>query len=122
MAEIIQGVSYKSVANNPDLGIDTFVLIPKDLNSNVFEEVTIDCDTTLGNLIIYLPEIVSLNGNWNVSIRIINSIESSAYRVNILANGSDLIGTTNSVNLDTTGANVILTPVSSTVWSAILTA
>jgi hypothetical protein len=121
MAEIIQGVSYKSVASNPDLSIDTFELIPKDSNGNLFSEVTIDCDTSLGNIIVILPSIVSLNGNWNISINIINSVTTS-YRINIITSESDLIGSTNSINLDNTNSNVILTPVSSTVWSAILTA
>jgi hypothetical protein len=121
MAEIIQGVSYKVVANNPDLEINTFELVPKDANGNVFNEVTIECDTSLGAVSIILPEIATLNGNWNISVKIINSV-STEYKVGVEAFSGELIGSITAIQLDNPNSNVILTPVSSTVWSAILTA
>jgi hypothetical protein len=121
MAEIIQGVSYKVVAINPESGVNAFELVPKDANGNVFNEVTLECDTFYEHIKIILPEIATLNGNWNISVKIIN-IGSTVFRVSVEAFGGELIGSGIDVRLDNPNSNVILTPVSSTVWSAILTA
>jgi hypothetical protein len=121
MAEIIQGVSYKRISFNPEIGDEVFFVVPKDLNGNLFNEVTIECDTSLGAMTVTLPEIASLNNNWNISIIIVNSNVSIA-KVNVEAFSGDLIGSTNALFVETPNGNVILTPVSSTVWSAVLTA
>jgi hypothetical protein len=117
MAEIIQGVSYKSIESS---SFDSFELIPTDLSGNIFSEVTIGCDTSSGNACdIFLPEISSLNGNWNISI---NIVRFGNAKVVIRTVNNDFIGSLNAIQLDASKSNVILTPVSSTVWSAILTA
>lgn len=117
----IQGVSYAKITqiNNNEV----YDLIPFDLNGNLFREVTIECDTTNYRLIINLPEISTLNGNYNTSIRIISlNAGDTGNNVSIDANllNNNLIGSNGGVKLEDNGSNIILTPVSSTEWYGVI--
>ena len=116
---LIEGVSYKKIV----IGIDgyEFQLVPTDANGNVFSQVTIEADCTIAKANIYLPEIASLNGNWNTSIRIINT--SGNQKIYAIASGSDLIGSLTNVNsVADVGSSLVLTPVSATEWSVVISA
>lgn len=117
----IQGVSYAKITQiNPN---EVYDLIPFDLNGNLFREVTIECDTTNYRLIINLPEISTLNGNYNTSIRIISlNAGDTGNNVSIDANllNNNLIGSNGGVKLEHNGSNVILTPVSPTEWYGVI--
>jgi hypothetical protein len=114
---LIQGVSYKKIISTDAV---EYNLVPTDSNGNVFNEVTIEADTNTHGINIYLPEIASLNGNWNLSV-IVVALSGSVNEVVVICGGSDLVGSVTNVKLLNDGSNVIMTPVSATEWSAVLT-
>ena len=117
----IQGVSYAKITQT--VHGEIYDLIPFDLNGNLFREVTIECDTTNLPLTINLPEISTLNGNYNTSIRIISlNAGDTGNIVSIDANllNNNLIGSNAGVQLEGDGSNIILTPVSPTEWYGVI--
>lgn len=110
----IQGVSYAKITQiNPN---EVYDLIPFDLNGNLFREVTIECDTTNYPLTINLPEISTLNGNWNISIKVISLNGGTTGNIVSINSSADFIGSNNYLALENDGTNVILTPIASANW------
>lgn len=108
---VIQGVSYAKIVGGQD-----YDLIPFDLSGNLFSEVTIEVDTTLGNTDIFLPEISTLNGNWNILIKVISLNGATTGNFVNINSSADFIGSNNYLALENDGTNVILTPIASANW------
>ena len=114
----IQGVSYAKITQiNPN---EVYDLIPFDLNGNLFKEVTIECDTTNYALIINLPEISTLNGNYNISIRVIALNAGSTGNIVSIYSPLATIGSSSPITLEADATNVILIPVSSENWYGVV--
>lgn len=108
---VIQGVSYAKIVGGQD-----YDLIPFDLSGNLFSEVTIEVDTTLGNTGIFLPQISTLNGNWNILIKVISLNGGTTGNIVYINSSSDFIGSNNYLALENDGTNVILTPIADANW------
>lgn len=116
---ILTGSQYFQVIQ-PNENI-AYELIPFDLNGNVFKQVTIEVDNTDANCFILLPNIKTLNANYDISINIIslNSTTTGNF-VYISPQNDDLIGNQPQIQLTQTGSNVILTPIGATNWNGIV--
>lgn len=115
---LIQGISYKKI----DTAIyGTYELAPFDLNGNLFKEVTIEVDLSSDNCDLFLPIISTLNGNFNISIKVI-ALNASVLgnELNISTTSYDSIGSEQVISLSNDGSNVILTPVSPTAWYGVI--
>jgi hypothetical protein len=118
MANIaIQGVSYKALA---PLAPQDYELFPFDLNGNLFGLVTINVDTTGGKVKIALPEISTLNDNYNCRIVIVRS--AGANNVTIATSGADKVGTASVVTLNANNQSIEVSPVEATNWYGVITA
>jgi hypothetical protein len=115
---LIQGISYKKI----DTAIfGSYELAPFDLNGNLFGQVTIEVDLSSSNCDLFLPLISTLNGNFNISIRVI-ALNASVLgnQLNVYIQSDNLIGSEQSISLLSDGSNVILTPVSPTEWYGVI--
>jgi hypothetical protein len=118
MANIsIQGVSYKALA---PLAPQVYDLFPFDLNGNIFGLVTISVDTTGGAVTINLPEISTLNENYNCKIAVVRT--AGGNNVTVTAGGSDKIGSASTVVLNAINKSVEVTPVEAINWYGVITA
>ena len=100
---------------------DTYFIDPIDSFQNVFRQITIDVDATLGDIEIVLPEISpTYNGNYNSTL-IINRFDASGNALKIFAQGSDLIGSVTTIQLATQFDSAVIKPVSLQGWSAQVT-
>jgi len=115
----ISGVNFKSVVV-PGSGAD-YTLSPFDASGKAIEFMTIEVDSTLDTTTLFLPEIVNFAGIYGTKINII-ATTGSTNTVTVEPVGSDLIGSTSAINLTNDGSNIVLTPISSTEWSAVLSA
>lgn len=76
----ISGVSYAKITNTLSVG-EFWLINPYDLSGNLLSEITIEVDTTLGDVSVGVPYIepydimnapyYSTNGNTNINIKII---------------------------------------------------
>lgn len=114
----ISGVNFKQIISAPQAD---YVLSPFDAAGKAIEFMTIEVDTAANPIDLYLPEIVNFGGVFGTKINII-ATTGSANAVTVYTVGSDLIGSSSSVTLTNDGSNVVLTPISSTEWSAVLSA
>jgi hypothetical protein len=114
---LIQGISYVKLA---PLSAQTYDLVPLDYNGNVFQLVTISVNTTAGIVTINLPEISTLNNNWNCKIVIVRS--AGANNVVVTAGGSDKIGSLASETLTAINKSIVLNPVEEINWYGVHTA
>jgi len=114
---LIQGISYVKLA---PLGAQTYDLVPSDYNGNVFQLVTINVDSTNGIVTINLPEIATLNNNWNCKIVVVRT--AGANNVVITAGGSDKIGSLASETLNAINKSMVLNPVEEINWYGVHTA
>lgn len=118
MANIsIQGVSYKALA---PLGAQAYDLFPTDSSGNLFGLVTINVDTTAGIVTINLPEISTLNNNYNTKIVVVRTAGTN--NVVVTAGGSDKIGSASSVTLNAINKSVEVTPIEAINWYGVITA
>ena len=102
---------------------DTFLLDPIDSFQNLFRQITIDVDATLGDVEIVLPEIyTTYNGNFNSTL-IINRIDASgnALKISVDPASADLIGSVTTIQLATQFDSAVIKPVSLQGWSAQVT-
>ena len=87
-----------------------------DYNGKAISSLTIEVDTTAGKATITLADIV---GYSFVGTKItIVALTGATNKVSIVPMGSDTFGSLSAFDLNTDGANVILTPVNNTDWSA----
>lgn len=114
---LIQGVSYKKLA---PLGIQAYDLVPSDYNGNIFQLVTLNVDSTGGIVTINLPEISTLNNNWNCKIVIVRTAGTN--NVVVTAGGSDKIGSLASETLTAINKSIVLNPVEDINWYGVHTA
>lgn len=112
----IQGTVYKTLVPNNT----TYFINPTDLNGNILPKVTLAVDVTTTGTAIYLPEISTLENNWNLSINIIKTAGGNN-TIQVLASGTDKIGGQPSASLSALGSNLVLTPVENGVWSNLQT-
>lgn len=117
MATTIQYVTYKAIVS---AGVETYDLVPFDLNGKQFKEVTINVDTTGGAVTINLPEIVTLAGNYNLTIKVVRT--AGANNVTIAPSGSDKIGSASSVVLNAINKSVEVSPIETINWYGVITA
>lgn len=100
----------------------TFNVNPIDFNGNILTNITIDCDATLGDVIIELPNISVFSGRYACKITV-NRLDSSLNGVRVFADTTtpgNLIGSLTEVGLPTRYDSVICQPVSANGWSASL--
>ena len=126
----IQGVSYFKIVSS-DISSNEYTLNPYDLNGNLFSNVTIECDLSLGQVYIHLPTIndgniqdadptyPSLKGNFNISINII--VVNNDGNSLIIDDSDDFIGKTGQIELNEVGSSVILNPIASNAYSVLIT-
>ena len=126
----IQGVSYFKIVSS-DISSNEYTLNPYDLNGNLFSNVTIECDLSLGQVYIHLPTIndgniqdedptyPSLKGNFNIviNITVVNNDGNSL----IIDDSDDFIGKTGQIELNEVGSSVILKPITSNAYSVLIT-
>ena len=114
---IIQGVNYKAIdANNL-----AYAISPFDGNGNLISSVTLSVNAKFGGTTIALPEISTLQNNWNLQIDVVVSGVAGGNTVNncvIQSSGTDTIGSGTSVVLSGLGQNFTLRPIENGVWSA----
>jgi hypothetical protein len=85
-------------------------------------EVRLECDTTLGQVTINLPEISTLSQSTNLKLIIVDATaNASTNNITINSFGSDTFddSTTNQIILDTDGSSVAVQNISSNLWLAI---
>jgi len=102
---------------------DTFIVDPIDSFQNLFRQITIDVDASVGDVTIQLPEIyTTYNGNFNSTI-IINRVDATSNALKIIVDpaSSDLIGSVNTIQLATQFDSATIKPVSLQGWSAQVT-
>ena len=102
---------------------DTFIVDPIDSFQNLFRQITIDVDASVGDVTIQLPEIyTTYNGNFNSTI-IINRVDASgnALKISVDPASADLIGSVNTIQLATQFDSAVIKPVSLQGWSAQVT-
>ena len=100
----------------------TFNVNPIDFNGNILTNITIDCDATLGDVIIELPNISVFSGRYACKITV-NRLDNSLNGVRIIADTTtpgNLIGSLTEVGLPTRYDSVICQPVSANGWAASL--
>jgi len=114
----ISGVNFKQIISAPKAD---YVLSPFDAAGKPIEFMTIEVDTNANSIDLYLPEIINFAGIYGTKINVI-ATTGSANAVTVYTVGSDLIGSSFSVQLKNDGSNVVLTPVSATEWSAVFSA
>jgi hypothetical protein len=114
---LIQGVSYKKLA---PLTAQIYNLEPFDYNGNLFQLITLNVDTTAGIVTIILPEIATLNNNWNCKIVIVRTAGTN--NVVVTAGGSDKIGSLATESLTGINKSIVLNPVEDINWYGVHTA
>lgn len=112
----IQGTVYKTLTPNNT----NYFINPTDINGNILPKVTLSVDATITGTAIYLPEISTLENNWNLSINIIKTAGGNN-SVQVYASGSDKIGSAPLVSISGVKSNLVLTPVEDGVWSNLQT-
>ena len=117
MATLISGITYKKIVS---AGVESYDLLPFDSNGNLFSEVTINVDTTGGAVTINLPEIATLNNNYNLKVNVIRT--AGANNVVVAPNSADKIGSASSVTLNAINKSVEVTPIESVNWYGVITA
>jgi hypothetical protein len=98
----------------------TFNVNPIDFNGNILTNITIDCDATLGDVIIELPNISVFGGRYECKITV-NRLDNSLNGVRVVADTvtpGNLIGSLTEVGLPTRYDSVTCQPVSANGWSA----
>lgn len=102
--------------------VTPYTINPFDLYGNLLPEMTIEVDSTLSQSIIILPEIATLNNNWNIKINVI-ALTGLINPVNVNSIlGTDTIGSGYIVALNANGENVEVSPISFNNYSANITA
>ena len=126
----IQGVSYFKIVSS-DVSSNEYTLNPYDLNGNLFSNVTIECDLSLGQVYIHLPTIndgkiqnedptyPSLKGNFNIAINI-TVANNDGYTLIIDAPNDFILGK-GQIQIGEVGSSVILKPVTSNAYSVLIT-
>jgi hypothetical protein len=95
---------------------------PFDLYGNLLTEMTIEVDSTLAPAFIQLPELATLNNNWNIKINVI-SLTGATFPVSISVQViNDTIGSVQEIILAANGRNAELSPISKINWAANITA
>lgn len=110
----ISGINFKKIVS---AGIETYDLVPFDGAGKPLEFMTIEVDSTLGKVTLNLPEIVNFAGIYGTKINIV-ALTGSTNDVDIVCSGSDLFGSSSSTTLSSDGSNIVLTPITTTEWSA----
>jgi len=98
----------------------TFTVNPIDFNGKILTNITIDCDATLGDVIIELPNISVFGGLYDCKITV-NRLDNSLNGVRVIADTTtpgNLIGSLTEIGLPTRYDSVICQPVSANGWSA----
>ena len=113
----IQFVTYYSIVS---LGVETYDIVPFDLNGKQFKEVTISVDTTGGAVTLNLPEISTLNGNYNLVIKVIRT--AGTHNVVVTAAGSDKIGSATTITLNAIDKSTEVSPIEVINWNGVITA
>jgi hypothetical protein len=118
MAILIQGISYKKIVS---AGVEAYDLNPFDSNGNLFSLVTINVDTTGGAVTINLPQIATLQNDFNTSIVVVRTAGTSS--VTIAPFSGDFIGSSASgIVLNANNKSTELTPIESINWNGVITA
>ena len=112
----IQGTVYKTLVPNNT----TYFINPTDLNGNILPKVTLAVDVTTTGTAIYLPEISTLENNWNLSINIIKTAGGNN-ALQVYTSGSDKIGSATVIAIPAVKSSVVLTPIENGVWSNLQT-
>lgn len=112
----IQNTSYIKIVS---AGVETYDLVPFDINNNLFKEITINVDTTGGAVTLNLPEISTLP-NYGTLIKVVRT--AGANNVVVTAGGSDKIGSAATVTLNAINKSVEVSPIASINWYGVITA
>jgi hypothetical protein len=98
----------------------TFFVNPIDFNGNILTNITIDCDATLGDVTIELPNISVFGGRYECIITV-NRLDNSLNGVRVVTDSvtpGNLIGSLTEIGLPTRYDSVICQPVSANGWAA----
>lgn len=115
----ITGVNYKKVIATGVLLDDTYDLVPFYAGGQAQEFLTVEVDSTLGPVVINLPDIVNFNSVYNTSIEVI-ALTGATNPVTINTTGGNLIGSLSTTALATNGSNIVLKAVGAENWSAVI--
>jgi hypothetical protein len=118
MGILIQGISYKKIVS---AGVEAYDLNPFDSNGNLFSLVTINVDTTGGAVTINLPQIATLQNDFNTRIVVVRT--AGAASVTIAPFLGDAIGSsTSGIVLNAINKSAEVTPIESINWYGVITA
>jgi hypothetical protein len=122
----LSGNRYFEISTE-ETSLNDFVLNPIDNNGNLFNNVTIIVDTTLGDFTLNLPSIApssrtstpTLDSSLGFNLNIVKST-GDEFKVIINSNVNDTIGSIQQIALNRKGS-AILSPVSTNMWDAQIT-
>lgn len=114
---LIQGTSYKSLVPNAT----NYVLEPTDANGNLLPMVTLNVDTTISATTIFLPEISTLNNQWDLTIDVVLTAGGGGNNCIVSVSGTDTIGSGTDATISLVGGNVVLRPIENGIWSVLAT-
>jgi hypothetical protein len=115
----IAGINYKKVIATGVLLNDTYDLVPFSAGGQAQEFLIVEADTTLGPVVINLPDIANFGGVYNTSIKII-ALTGATNDVTINTTGGNFIGSLSTTALNTNNSNIVLNPVGAENWSAVI--
>jgi hypothetical protein len=117
----ITGVNYRKVIATGVLLNDTYDLVPFYAGGQAQEFLIVEADTTLGVIVINLPDIANFNSVYNTSIKIIG-LTGATNDVTINTTGGNFIGSLSTTSLTTDNSNIVLNAVGAENWSAVISA
>lgn len=94
---------------------------PFDLYGNLLSEMTIEVDSRLAQPTIFLPEIASLNNNWQIKINVI-ATNGSVFPVNVKVGieAVDKISASDYLSLISDGSSVEINPIDANNWYGVV--
>jgi hypothetical protein len=122
----VAGQTYKKITVVAALG-DTWTISPFDINGNVVSEMVIACDTTVGKLTLKLPNIATLNNQWNTKITVIaltgatNDVDISAFVQVVPVIITNQIGSATTLTLSADGQTAELNVAEDLTWYGVAT-
>jgi len=118
MAIQLKGANYFRI----DVPVSTtyYTLDPTDLNGNLINEITIDCDSTLGDIFVILPEIALFQNLYSNFKLIINDVGNTASTnpIVISSSGGDLVNVdgNSTAQINVNGASLVFQVLTETHW------
>lgn len=114
----LKGKNYFKI--NESVSTGYYELDPFDLYGNIIPQITIDCDSTLGDMFIILPEILLFQRLYQNFQLIINDVNNNAsiYAIAIGSHYTDSIniGGQSSVSVNVNGAGMVFSVLTDNSW------